>query len=130
VLSGEMRQQNSTSIESPGVAYVLQPKLLGFGGGNFQVEGALIPSGATSGTFGGSVFSLDGIHQNPTQASGSYTSIDPTTGRGTGSEDFFYSEGSDLQQPYSFVIYAFRHREFVILDTQSYNPFLWSVQLQ
>jgi hypothetical protein len=55
---------------------------------------------------------------------GSYTSISGTTGRSTGTANMVNTSTGNI------VIYAFRHRVFLVLDMQSTDPYLIERHLQ
>lgn len=125
---GTFRQQNSVSIESPGLPYIMGRDLgvLGVTRDTAHVLGILIPSGATSGTMSGT---LDAISSSGSSAgaaaTGSYASISSTTGRGTGTMNLTAGSAS-----VPVVIYARRHRQFVVLDVQSTTPYIIGARLQ
>jgi hypothetical protein len=118
---GSFRLQNSVSIESPGLPYVVGRDLgvLGVTRSTTHVVGVVIPSGTTSGTISGA---LDVISSaGPvvgTAATGTYAAID-STGRGTGTMNLTAGSSS-----VAVVIYARRHSQFVVLDVQSSDPYL------
>ncbi len=125
VRTGSFDQQNSTVIEDIGSPYV-------FGGSSgvnnisTHFAGLITPTGtATSGTLPGvvDVISNGGLFPGAT-ASGTYTSMNSSTGRGTGTAKF--TNGSTVNT----VIYVARHRRFFVLDVQSANPYLLDVGLQ
>jgi hypothetical protein len=125
VRTGSFDQQNSVTIENVGSPYV-------FGGGTGSstastlFAGFVTPTGTTtSGTLPGTVdvISSAGLFPGAT-ASGTYTSMNSTTGRGTGTANF--TNGSTVNT----VIYVSRHRKFVVLDVQSTKPYLTTGDLQ
>jgi len=128
VMTGSFRPQNSTSIESFGSPYVVGADLgvLGLTPSTISSLGVVTPSGATSGMITGT---LDVISSSGSSAgvaaSGNYTSIDPTTGRGTGSMSLIGGSAAT-----SVVVYARRHREWLVLDTKSADPFLLGARVQ
>jgi hypothetical protein len=128
VQEGTFRQQNSTSIESPGMPYVAG-RDLGVSGltlSAVNVNGVITPSAATSGSISGSLDVISSAGSTAGfAASGTYTSIDSTTGRGTGTMNL--TAGSS---GISVVIYARRHRQFVILDVQTPSPYAIGARLQ
>jgi hypothetical protein len=87
VKSGSMRSQNSTSIENANLPYIIgrNAGALSMMKTTAHMSGVVTLSGATSGTITGTVDVIDDAGSFPAAAaSGSYTSINATTGRGTG----------------------------------------------
>jgi 6-phosphogluconolactonase (cycloisomerase 2 family) len=128
VLTGSLRSQNATTIQTAGAPYIVGLGNGDFVGANRNVEsavGVITPSGTTSGTLTGTVdvISSAGSVVGAT-ASGTYT-IDSTTGRGTGTANL---TGGTSSIP--VVIYARRVRQFVVLDVQSSDPYLFGARLQ
>ncbi|MGB4784645.1 MAG: putative Ig domain-containing protein [Candidatus Acidiferrum sp.] len=129
VIAGDTNVQNTTTIESPGAAYVIGESIGSSAAGATpsvpHVAGVVIPSGTTTGTFSGS---LDiSSSAGPTAGfapSGNYT-INSTTGRGTGTANFTGGATS-----VSVVIYGNRHRRFSVLDVQTSEPYLLGARLQ
>ena len=127
VQEGSMKKQNALSIESPGEPYIMS-RLQGstsVSKNTVHVSGVITPSGATSGNFPGTldVISSAGAFPGVT-ASGTYSSISSTTGRGTGTASF--TDGSSV----NVVVYAFRDRKVMILDVTSSNPYFMGLSLQ
>jgi hypothetical protein len=129
VVMGDTNVQNTTTIESPGAAYIIGESIGSSAVGTTpsvpHVAGVVTSSGATTGTFSGSldVSSSAGLTIGFTP-SGNYT-INSTTGRGTGTANFTGGANG-----ISVVIYGNRHRRFSVLDVQSSNPFLLGARLQ
>jgi hypothetical protein len=128
VQEGSMRNQNSVSIENAGAPYITS-RLQGstsVSKNTIHVSGVITPTGTTtSGTFPGTLDIISGAGAFPgVTASGTYSSISSTTGRGTGTASF--TDGSTV----NVVIYAFRHRKFMVLDVQSTNPYFMGLSLQ
>lgn len=126
VRTGNFYMQNATSIELNGLPYVygnFAGSRSTKGGGN--ILGVVIPSGMTAGNFTGTLDFINGSGSYPgTTVGGSYgaptyTSLDSTTGRGTGVVTF--TNGS-ISSSTNIVIYAFRRISFLILDVQSADP--------
>jgi hypothetical protein len=124
VRTGTFDQQNSAVLESVGSPYV-------FGGSAAtspatQFLGFITPTGTTTaGTLPGTVDVISGAGLFPgVTASGTYTSMNASTGRGTGTASF--TNGSSV----NIVIQVSRHRRFFILDMQSAKPYLLDVSLQ
>src|SRR5208337_5634739 len=91
-----------------------------------HVSGVITPTGtATSGTFPGTLDVISGAGAFPgVTASGTYTSLSATTGRGTGTANF--TDGSTV----NVVVYAFRGRKLMILDVSSTTPYFMGLSLQ
>ena len=128
VQEGSMKNQNSVSIEDFGAPYVMS-RLQGstsVSKSTIHVSGVITPTGtATSGTFPGTLDIISGAGAFPgVTASGTYTSINSTTGRGTGTASF--TDGSTV----NVVVYAFRGRKVMILDVTSSNPYFMGLSLQ
>ena len=125
---GSFRAQNATSIGTPGSPYIAGRDLgnLGITRSTQHILGVLTPSGAAAGTFTGAldVISSAGAFAG-VSPSGSYTGIDSTTGRGTGTANL--TNGSSA---INIVIYVRRVRQFVILDVGSTNPYVIGTRLQ
>jgi large repetitive protein len=128
VQEGTMRQQNSVSIESPGSSYIVSRHLVSIGvtKNTVHVSGVIVPTGTTTtGTLPGTVDAISSAGSFPgATASGTYSSISSTTGRGTGTANL--TNGGTV----NVVIYAFRHRQFLVLDVQSTNPYVMDAHLQ
>jgi hypothetical protein len=127
VQEGSMKNQNALAIESVGSPYIMS-RLQGstsVSNNAIHVSGVITPSGATSGNFPGTldVISSAGAFPGVT-ASGTYSSISSTTGRGTGTATF--TDGSSV----NVVVYAFRDRKVMILDVESSNPYFMGLSLQ
>lgn len=129
VITGDTNIQNTTTIESPGAAYIIGESIGSSAPGSTpsvpHVAGVVIPSGTTTGTFSGSldINSSAGLTAG-FAPSGSYT-INSTTGRGTGTANFTGGATS-----ISVVIYGNRHRRFSVLDMQSSDPYVLGARLQ
>ena len=129
VITGDTNVQNTTTIESPGAAYIIGESIGSSAAGATpsvpHVAGVVIPSGTTTGTFSGSldISSSAGLTAG-FAPSGNYT-INSATGRGTGTANFTGGATS-----VSVVIYGNRHRRFSVLDVQSSDPFLLGARLQ
>jgi len=129
VITGDTNVQNTTTIESPGAAYIIGESIGSSAAGATpsvpHVAGVVIPSGTTSGTFSGSldISSSAGLTGGFTP-SGNYE-INSATGRGTGTANFTNGANS-----IAVVIYGNRHRRFSVLDVQTNNPFLFGARLQ
>jgi hypothetical protein len=133
VLIGTIRQQNATTIVSPGAAYIVglgNGELIGLTPSTPNVVGVVTPSGTTTGTlFTGTLSGTVDISSSAgsvvgAAASGNYL-IDTTTGRGTGTANLTGSPGK-----VKIIIYARRGRQFVVLDVQSTDPYLLGARLQ
>jgi hypothetical protein len=129
VQAGSFRQQNATSIGSDaGAPFIMGRDLdtLGITSATVHFLGVITPSGSTSGTLSGTVDVIDSSGSFPgVSATGSYMSIDSTTGRGTGSANLTHGTSS-----VAIVIYVTRGRQFVILDVQSTTPYIVGARLQ
>ncbi len=129
VITGDTNVQNTTTIESPGAAYIIGESIGSSAAGATpsvpHVAGVVIPLGTTTGTFSGSldISSSAGLTAG-FAPSGNYT-INSATGRGTGTANFIGGATS-----VSVVIYGNRHRRFSVLDVQSSDPFLLGARLQ
>ncbi|HME57096.1 MAG TPA: hypothetical protein VKF63_02075, partial [Terracidiphilus sp.] len=128
VQEGSMKNQSALSIESVGSPYILS-RLQGstsVSKNTIHVSGVITPTGtATSGTFPGTLDIISSAGAFPgVTASGTYSSISSTTGRGTGTASF--TDGSSV----NVVVYAFRGRKFMVLDVQSTNPYFMGLSLQ
>jgi hypothetical protein len=128
VQEGSMKKQNALSIESPGAPYIMS-RLQGstsVSKNTVHVSGVITPTGtAASGTFPGTLDVISGAGAFPgVTASGTYSSISSTTGRGTGTATF--TDGSSV----NVVVYAFRDRKVMILDVTSSNPYFMGLSLQ
>lgn len=126
VMTGNLRPQNLNSpytIESPGQPYIVINTARTLG--DVGLSGVLIPSGASSGNFSGA-FDLvsEATDTADFMPGGSYASISGTTGRGTGTANLVNTSTGNI------VIYAFRHRVFVVLDMQSTDPYLIEAHLE
>jgi hypothetical protein len=126
---GSFRQQNATSIGSNADQPYIMGRDLGTLGITHSTDhflGVLTPTGSTSGNLSGTadVISTSGSFAG-VSATGSYMSIDPTTGRGTGSANL--TGGTSAV---AIVLYVTRERQFVILDAQSSIPYLVGARLQ
>jgi putative Ig domain-containing protein len=126
VMTGNIRPQNLNSpysIESPGQPYIVINTARTLG--DVGLSGVLIPSGTTSGNFSGA-FDLvsEAADTADFMPGGSYTSISGTTGRSTGTANMVNTSTGNI------VIYAFRHRVFLVLDMQSTDPYLIEGHLQ
>ena len=126
VMTGNIRPQNLSSpysIENPGQPYIVINTARTLG--DVGLSGVLIPSGTTSGNFSGA---LDLVSEAADTAdfmpAGSYASINATTGRGSGTANLVNTSTGNI------VIYAFRHRVFLVLDMQSTDPYLIEGHLQ
>lgn len=134
VLLGNFREQNGTSIDYINTTTGnLNPFVLGRGLSSLgithltdHVIGVITMSGATSGNLSGTgdVISTSGSFPG-VSLTGTYMSIDSTTGRGTGTANL-----TDASSPVSIVIYATRKQQFVILDVQSSNPLMVGAKVQ
>lgn len=129
VLAGSFRQQNATSIGSnAGAPFIMGRDLdtLGITSSTGFFLGVITPSGATSGTLSGTVDVINGSGSFPgVSATGTYMSIDSTTGRGTGTANL-----TDGTSSVAIVIYVTRGRQFIILDAQSTTPYVVGARLQ
>jgi putative Ig domain-containing protein len=129
VIMGDTSVQNATTVESPGAPYIMGEGIGSSGIGTTPVVphmvGVVTASGATAGTFSGSVDVISNagsiVGFTP---SGSYTIVS-TTGRGTGTVNFTGGTSS-----VAVVIYGNRHRRFSVLDVQSNDPYLIGARLQ
>ena len=125
---GTFRLQNSTSIEAPGSPYIIGRDLgvLGVTRSTEHVDGVVVLSGAASGTITGAVDVISSSGSSAgAAATGTYTSIDSITGRGTGTMNLTAGPSG-----VSVIIYARRHSQFVVLDVQSTNPSLIGARTQ
>jgi hypothetical protein len=128
VQEGSMKKQNALNIEYAGAPYIMS-RLQGstsVSKNTVHVSGVITPTGTTtSGTFPGTLDVISGAGAFPgVTASGTYTSINATTGRGTGTASF--TNGSTV----NVVVYAFRDRKVMILDVTSSNPYFMGLSLQ
>jgi len=128
VQEGSMKNQNAFDIVDVGAPYVMS-RLQGstsVSKNTVHVSGVITPTGTTtSGTFPGTLDVVSGAGSFPgVTASGTYTSISSTTGRGTGTATF--TDGSTV----NVIVYAFRNRKFMVLDVQSANPYFMGLSLQ
>lgn len=126
VRTGNFYTQNATTIYLNGSQYIYGD----FAGsrstkGGGDILGVVIPSGMTAGNFTGTLDFINGSGSYPgTTVSGSYgaptyTSLDSTTGRGTGVVTF---TNGTISSSTNIVIYAFRRISFLTLDVQSTDP--------
>lgn len=126
---GSFRQQNATSIGSnAGAPFIIGRDLgtLGITSSTVHFLGVVTPSGSTSGTLSGIVDVVNGSGLFPgVSATGSYMSIDSTTGRGTGSANL-----TDGSSSVAIVMYVTRGRQFIILDAQTTTPYVVGARLQ
>jgi len=128
VQEGSMKKQNALNIEYAGEPYIMS-RLQGstsVSSNAIHVIGVITPTGTTtSGTFPGTLDVISGAGPFPgVTASGTYTSISSTTGRGTGTASF--TDGSTV----NVVVYAFRDRKLMVLDVESSNPYFMGLSLQ
>jgi hypothetical protein len=125
VLTGTFDQQNSVTLEDVGSPYVFGGSY-GVGGNSTLFAGFVTPTGTTtSGTLPGVVDVISSAGSSAdVNASGTYSSMSSTTGRGVGTAIF--SNGSSVNT----VIYVARHRRFFVLDVQSTTPYLLDMSLQ
>jgi large repetitive protein len=132
VRTGVVTPQNTVMIENPGQRYISgnnAPRTLG----SDVVNGVLVPSGSTAGSFSGTldlnaeIGSTLGFAPSGTYGAPNYISLSSTTGRGTGTANLSNSSSS-----HSVVVYAMRHRKFLVLDVDpsAMDPFLVETQLQ
>ena len=125
VQEGSMKNQSSVSIQN---APYIMSRLQGstsVSKNTVHVSGVITPTGTTSGTFPGTLDIISSAGAFPgVTASGTYTSINSTTGRGTGTATF--TDGTSV----NVVVYAFRGRKFMVLDVQSTNPYFMGLSLQ
>lgn len=126
VRTGSFYMQNTTTLFLNNTSYVYG----NFAGsrstkGGGDLLGVVTPSGMTAGDFTGTLDFINGSGAYPgSTVSGSYgaptyTSLDGTTGRGTGVVTF--TNGA-LSSSTNIVIYAFRRISFLVLDVQSTDP--------
>ncbi|HEV2326660.1 MAG TPA: putative Ig domain-containing protein [Terracidiphilus sp.] len=126
VRTGNFYTQNATTIYLNGTPYIYGD----FAGarstkGGGDILGVVIPSGMTAGNFTGSLDFINGTGSYPGTAVGgsygapTYTSLDSTTGRGTGVVTF---TNGTISSSTNIVIYAFRRISFLTLDVQSTDP--------
>jgi len=130
VIMGDANVQNATTIESPGAPYILGESIGTSGVGATplvpHVVGVVTPAGAAAGpgTFSGTM----DVGSDPpatVAGSGTYGTIDSTTGRATGTANFTTGGATT-----NIVIYANRHRRFSVLDVQSTDPYVLGARLQ
>ena len=127
VQEGSMKNQNAFSIENVGSPYVISrlQESTSVSNNAVHVSGVVTPSGATSGNFPGTLDVISGAGAfSDVTASGTYSSISATTGRGTGTANFTDSSTVNI------VVYAFRGRKVMILDVSSNNPYFMGLSLQ
>jgi hypothetical protein len=127
VKTGSFNAQNALSIANPNQVYIIgaDEAQISRIKSAFHISGVIKPSGAASGTLTGIVDVTSPAGSSAgAAASGSYTSISATTGRGTGTASL--TGGSAV----NIVIYAWRNRRFLILDVQTANPYLIGSRLQ
>jgi hypothetical protein len=127
VRTGSINAQNATSIGSPNQNYIFGAEQASSNRGKIgsRLSGIIKPSGAASGTFTGTVDAISSAGSFPgASVTGNYSSLDATTGRGTGTASL--TGGSAV----NVVVYAARNRRFLILDKQSNTPVLTGARLQ
>jgi hypothetical protein len=128
VQEGSMKKQNALDIESVGAPYIMSrlQDSTSVSNNAIHVSGVITPTGTTtSGTFPGTLDVISSAGPFPgVTASGTYSSISSTTGRGTGTATF--TDGSSV----NVVVYAFRDRKVMILDVTSSNPYFMGLSLQ
>jgi hypothetical protein len=126
VMTGNTRPQNLNSpysIESPGQNYIAINTARTLG--DVGLSGVLIPSGTTAGNFSGALDLVsEAADTTDFMPAGSYASINGTTGRGAGTANLVNTSSGNI------VIYAYRHRVFLVLDMQSTDPYLIEGHLQ
>jgi len=127
VMTGSLRPQNATTIQHANAPYILgigEGDLIALSKGTTLALGVITPSGASSGTLAGTIDVISSTSSTAGfSASGSY-SLD-STGRGTGTANLTGGTSS-----IAVVIYAFRGRQFAILDIQSVDPYRIGARLQ
>jgi len=126
VRTGNLSAPNATTIFENGLPFVYGSAagwLTTRGPG--EILGVITGSGMTAGNFSGTVDLINGSGSFPgTTVSGSYgapayTSLDSTTGRGTGVITLTNGNASSST---NVVIYALRKVSFLVLDVQSSDP--------
>jgi hypothetical protein len=128
VQAGTFRKQNATSIGNPNSPYIMGRDLSiqGITHTTDHVLGVITPTGATLGSLTGTADVISSSGSFPgVSVTGSYMSIDATTGRGTGTANL-----TDSSSAVSIVMYVTRGRQFLILDVQSFNPYVVGARLQ
>ncbi len=127
VQEGSMKAQNALSIQYPNQPYIMSrlQSSTSVSKNVIHVSGVITPSGAISGNLPGTLDVISGAGAFPgVTASGTYSSISATTGRGTGTANF--TDGATV----NVVVYAFRGRKIMILDVSSTTPYFMGLSLQ